>query len=60
MAWAYFADSDANLAWWEANQHDPDALRSKARELAADGVQEMSDVLMRMAESQKEIPRPAR
>jgi hypothetical protein len=60
MAWAYFADSDADQAWWEANQHNPDALRSKAHELAAAGVQEMSDVLMRMAENQQEIPRPAR
>jgi hypothetical protein len=56
---AYFAASDAGRAWWEANQHSPDALRSKARDLADAGDLDLSEVLMRVADDQQDITRTA-
>lgn len=60
MACAYFADSDADRAWWEANQHNPAALGRKARELADAGAQELSDMLMCIANDQQNITHAAR
>jgi hypothetical protein len=57
---AYFADSDAGRAWWEANQHSPDTLRRRARELAAAGDLDLSQVLMNVADHQQDISRTAR
>ncbi len=57
---AYVADSDAGRAWWEANQHSPDALRRKARELADAGDLDLSEVLMNVADHQQNITRTAR
>ena len=56
---AYFADSDAGRAWWEANQHSPDALRRRARELADAGDLDLSEVLIRVADDQQNVIRTA-
>jgi RNA polymerase sigma-70 factor (sigma-E family) len=50
---AYIASNDVGRAWWQANQHSPDALRRKARELAICGNLEISDVLTRLAAGQE-------
>lgn len=46
---AYFAGSSTGRAWWNANEHSPEDLRCKARELGASGETEISDVLARLA-----------
>lgn len=54
---AYFAASTAGRSWWRANQHSPEALCAKARELAAVDP-EISDVLVRLAyDRQAELAR---
>jgi hypothetical protein len=57
---AHFADSDTGRTWWEENQHSPDALRRKARELADAGDLDLCEVLMRVADDQQDITRTAR
>ena len=57
---AYVADSDVGRAWWEANQHSPDALRRKARELADAGDLDLSEVLVNVADYQQNTTRTAR
>jgi RNA polymerase sigma-70 factor (sigma-E family) len=46
---AYFNGSHADRSWWAANQHDPEELLRKARELADAGETAASSVLTRVA-----------
>jgi RNA polymerase sigma-70 factor (sigma-E family) len=50
---AYFIGTPAGRAWWQENQHSPDALRAKACEFAAAGDSEMSVVLARLADDRQ-------
>jgi photosystem II stability/assembly factor-like uncharacterized protein len=50
---ACFSGSDTGRAWWDANRHNPDALRRKARELADAGDLELSHVLTCAADGQQ-------
>ena len=56
---AFFADSDVERTWWEVNQHSPDALRRKARELADAGDLDLSEVLINVADHQQNVSRTA-
>lgn len=56
----HFAGSDAGRAWWEENQHHPDALRRRARELADAGDLDLSEILMHVADDQQDVTRTAR
>ncbi len=51
---AFFTYNCAGRSWWQANQHSPDALRVKARELATEDP-EISDMLARLADDRHAI-----